>query len=125
MLSESPGFAVDPASEASGELVLAAGEYRALQQHYKDRGGRLFSVVHQQAVGGTYLIHGLSAPVRLATEDTLFYGGLPPELSRQITGKDAPAASAEDALTHGLVTEIISLQALPDRLAQILTESPP
>lgn len=95
LLSCCPGFAALSEEEAQG-LVIYAGQYRALQQRYKESKGPILSYIHQIAVGGTYLMHGLSATHKAADPDTIFHDSVP----------SRPLVALSDALSRGLIDEI-------------------
>ncbi len=76
LLSECPGFEPSLQAEEAG-LVFVAGRLRALQEERKQAGLRLISVAHEVAVGGVYLMHGLSASFRAVTPGTQFYDTIP------------------------------------------------
>jgi len=105
LLSCCPGFAALPEEEEQG-LVAYAGQYRALQQSYKQTGRQVFSYIHQIAVGGTYLMHGLSATCKVADPQTVFYDTIP----------SCPPVALSDAVNHGLVDEAVPPGNLMDWL---------
>lgn len=92
LLSCCPGFAASQEEEAQG-LVIYAGQYRALQQRYKEAKGPILSYIYQVAVGGTYLMHGLSATHKAADPATVFHDTVP----------SRPPVALSDVLSRGLV----------------------
>lgn len=99
--SSCPGFELSLSEEAEG-LVFYAGAYRALQQERKALGGLILSYIEQIAVGGVYLMHGLSAQYRAAAEDTLFYDTVP----------SRPPVTLAQAQARGLLDQIIPQHSL-------------
>jgi hypothetical protein len=113
LISSCPGFSATSEEEAEG-LVFQAGELRRCQQVFKQHGGRMVSVLHRMAVGGVYLMHGLSAQRRLALEDTVFHDTVPSRLPVPL----------HQALERGLLDEIVPAEHLRIRLkALLLAES--
>ncbi len=121
LLSNCPGIEADLEAEQQG-MVFQAGEYRRLQQDWKAQGGQLISVIHERAVGGTYLLHGLAAEVRVAVADTQLYGALPPEQYQVVTGKKYMEASdsLRQAVNLGMVREVVELSQLKSFLMNTL-----
>lgn len=115
LLSSCPGFAPDVLSEERG-LVFFVGHYRRCQQEWRDAGNTIISAIDEVAVGGTYLFHGMSAAMRLATPQTKFYGTLPPEVAEK-AGFGVKLDTLDKALEIGLVTRIVERGALTDALA--------
>lgn len=111
LISCCPGFSATPEEEAGG-LVFQAGELRRCQQIFKQHGGRIVSMLHRMAVGGVYLMHGLSAQQRLALEDTVFHDTVP----------SRPAVPLHRALERGLLNEIVPAENLLPRLKALLLE---
>ncbi len=105
LLSCCPGFAALPEEEGQG-LVAYAGQYRALQQCYKQTGRQILSYIHQIAVGGTYLMHGLSATRKAADPQTVLYDTIP----------SRPPVALSDAINRGLVDKTVSQGNLMDWL---------
>ena len=114
LLSNCPGFALSPSEEAQG-LVFQAGAYRAWQQARKAREGLSLSYLEQIAVGGVYLMHGLSAQHRAAVEDTLFYDTVP----------SRPPVPLAQAQAKGLVDEILPEGKLENWVATIFSQHHP
>jgi len=115
LLSCCPGFAPDVLAEERG-LVFFVGHYRRCQQEWRDAGNKIISAIDDVAVGGTYLFHGMSAPTRLATPQTRFYGALPPEVA-EAAGFGVKLDTLDKALEIGLVTRIVERPALKDALS--------
>lgn len=109
LFSNCPGFTLSAEAEAQG-LVFYAGEYRALQQQRKAQGGLIISYLEDIAVGGVYLMHGLSAQHRLACENTEFHDTIPSQ----------PAIPLDEVLDKGLVDEILPVGHFENRLVQLL-----
>lgn len=112
LLSCCPGFASSQADEKAG-LVFYAGQYRALQQHHKQQGRLLLSYIHQVAVGGTYLMHGLSAHHRAAAPDTLFHDTVP----------TSPVVPIPAVLAQGLIDAIVFPAEFPHWLNSHLAKA--
>ena len=115
LLSSCPGFAPDVLSEERG-LVFFVGHYRRCQQEWRDAGNVILSAIDKVAVGGTYLFHGMSAPVRLATPQTKFYGALPPDIAEAASFGTKKLDTLDKALEIGLVTRIVERPALGEAL---------
>jgi hypothetical protein len=114
LLSCCPGFATSDTDEANG-LVFYAGQYRALQQQYKQQGRLLISYLYKVAVGGTYLMHGLSAHHRAAAPDTRFHDTIPAY----------PAVPLPLVLERGLIDAIIPPAEFPPWLSACLSKAHP
>ncbi len=102
------GFAVCPQAERDG-VVFYAGAYRRQLETLKHQGIQLVSLLAGTAVGGTYLMHGLVAPIRLAMDGTAFYDTVYP----------GRCVALEAAQNQGLVTRIV----LPEELMETLSEA--
>lgn len=76
LISHCPGFEPSAAAESQG-LVFYAGRYRAQQQQERQAGRLILSYAHQIVVGGTYLMHGLSASIKAIAPDTRFHDSIP------------------------------------------------
>jgi hypothetical protein len=100
-LSNCPGFSLSEEEEQQG-LVFEAGHYRSLQQQRKEEGGLILSYLEEIAVGGIYLMHGLSAQYRVAAENTVFYDTVP----------SRPPVPLHQVETRGLLDEIIPIGTL-------------
>lgn len=107
--SSCPGFPVSADAERAG-LAFFAGAYRRLLEARKRQGLTLVSLVAGTAVGGTYLMHGLAAPVRLAMHGTAFYDTVFP----------GRCVSLEAARAQGLVTRILEPGAWVEALEAAL-----
>jgi hypothetical protein len=114
LLSCCPGFVPSPTDEADG-LVFYASQYRVWQQRQKQQGRLLLSYIHQVAVGGTYLMHGLSAQHRAASPDTQFHDTVPAY----------PAVPLQAVLEQGLIDTIIPLAEFPRWLTYCLSQARP
>jgi hypothetical protein len=114
LLSNCPGFASLDTGEANG-LVFYAGHYRALQQQHKQQGRLLLSYLYEVAVGGTYLMHGLSAQHRAAAPDTRFHDTVPAY----------PTVPLPQVLERGLIDAIIPLAEFPQWLSACLSKASP
>jgi hypothetical protein len=102
LLSNCPGFDETPVTEGKS-LVVLAGRYRHLQQMFK-RQGRIFSYIYDVAVGGVYLMHGMSAQFRAAAPNTIFHDTVP----------NRPPVPLADALGKGLLDVILPPEAFPE-----------
>jgi|GEM_PF-2119762 len=111
LLSNCPGFALSIEDEQQG-LVFKAGNYRAVQQQRKDTGGLILSYVEEIAVGGIYLMHGLSAQYRVAADNTVFYDTVP----------SRPPVPLQQAKARGLLDEIIPTGTLELWLTTLLSK---
>jgi len=111
LLSNCPGFALSEEEERQG-LVFEAGNYRAVQQQRKDTGGLILSYVEEIAVGGIYLMHGLSAQYRVAAENTIFYDTVP----------SRPPVPLQQVKARGLLDEIVPLGTLELWLTTLLSK---
>ena len=105
LASSCPGFLPSAEGERDG-MVLIAGEIRHLQEEAKAQGLRLVSWIDGAAVGGTYLMHGMAAPNRIATNGTSFYDTVYP----------GNRVDLSLVLKHGLVTEVLPPHAFPGAL---------
>jgi len=112
LLSNCPGFALSPEEEAEG-MVFTAGAYRALQQERKASGGLILSYIEQIAVGGVYLMHGLSAQYRAVEENTVFYDTVP----------SRPPVPLAKAQAKGLLDEILPAEKLESWLTKRLADA--
>lgn len=119
LLSNCPGF--DPQT-IMPETAFKAGAYRNAQQQWRDTGAKLISVALGQLVGGTYLMHGLSAPVRLGIKGLSITGGLPRSQAEQYLKADEiewhpmDAQTPENAVQMGLLTTIVPKSRLKSTL---------
>lgn len=115
---------LQPSQEQEQEWILAAGAYRLTQERFKAAGGTLISLVTSCLVGGTYLIHGMSARHRFVYPEVTIYPSLPPERYESVFQKPYPhATTPKAALQAGIITEIITVDAFHHRLAEILTQA--
>ncbi len=103
------------------DWILLAGQYRAWQHQFKQQGGKLASLVTECAIGGSYLVHGMGASIRLAYDHALFYPTLAQEHyeARFKTPYPHPT-DAPTALAHQLITHIIPKQTEPSALGELV-----
>lgn len=113
LLSNCPGF--EPSTEAERQgLVFYAGQYRSLQQQERETGRLILSYAHQIAVGGTYLMHGLSANVKALAPDTRFHDSIP----------SRPPVPIPQVVARGLADVIVPPADFPNWLEAQLHISP-
>lgn len=123
LFSQCPGFAQNNKTDYQKELAQMAGLYRSQQEVFKASGGQLISVASQVIVGGTYLIHGLSADIKLSTSDTRFYGAKPPlDISKilQQPLSDEETLLLSDAVEKKLITTIVEQDCLKATLEKLI-----
>lgn len=102
------------------QWLEVAGRYRQAQERFLNRGGQLISLVTDTLVGGIYLIHGMSAQLRLIFEGAKVYPAMTPEAFEDHFNEPYPHDdSAQEALKHNLVNRVIS----PEQLDEVLSNS--
>lgn len=102
LMSNCPGFELSPTAEAQG-LVFFAGHYRALQQQHRQAGRLIISYAYRMAVGGTYLMHGLSASIKALAPDTVFHD----------TVSSRPPVPIAQVIARGLADEAVTIEDFP------------
>jgi hypothetical protein len=106
--------------------ILAAGNYRRVQEKFKAQKGILLSLVTETLIGGIYLVHGMAAWHRFVYDSAVIYPALPGETFEAIFQKPYPhSTSAEAALEAGIITAITSPEMfLSDLLGQLYPQLP-